>query len=199
MNSETFDLKNLEPVLRKFLFETSSPEDGLMVIFQHPQLLTDLVDTLFDSLIRHAHQQGNDRLVKLFKGRHLLLQAARKTLLSSPQLTDTPYSVDFKKMMAKLQRWLSASSLAEEALVLQEHPELLSDQMEIFLNLMMTQQTHQQVLSMLHTYKILFREIRRHLPEKENLSQEEIQQALNKAMTYLQTKIKKHTTHLFIA
>lgn len=198
MNSETFDLKNLEPVLRKFLFETSSPEDGLVVIFQHPQLLTDLVDTLFDSLICHAHQQGNERLVKLFKGRHLLLQAARKTLLSSPQATYTPCSIDVKKMMAKLQSWLAASSLEEEVLVLQEHPELLSEQLEIFLHLMMTQQTHQPVISMLHIYKILFREIRRYLPEKESLSQGEIRQALNKAMTHLQTKIKKHTT-LFIA
>lgn len=180
MNSERFDLKNLEPALRKFLFETSTPEDGLVVIFQHPQLLTDLVDTLFDSLIRHAHQQGNERLVKLFRGRHLLLQAARKTFLNAPRVTGKTLSLDFETMTTKLQLWLNATSLEEEVIILQQHPELLTDQLEIFLNFLMTQQHHQPMLSTLHTCRRLFREIRRHL--EGNLSQTDIQQALHKAI-----------------
>ena len=196
MNSKAFDLKDIEPALRKFLFETSTPEDGLTVILQHPQLLTDLVDTLFDSLIRHAHQQGNERLVKLFQGRHLLLQAARKTFLNTSSLTDHCHGLDFENIMTALQKWLTTSNLEEEALILQEHPELFSEQMDTFLDFLITQHPHHQIVSTLYTYKILFKELRQCLSGKTEVSQQEMLQILCQVVVYLRSKRTDNLTVL---
>ena len=52
MNTQPFDLKTIEPALRKFLFESPTLEDGLVVVLQIPQLLTNFVDNLFE----HKHK-----------------------------------------------------------------------------------------------------------------------------------------------
>ncbi len=146
MNKEVFDLDSIESALQKFLFETPTPEEGLMVVLQNPQLLTRFVDNLFESLIKEAQSLENADLAKFYKGRRMLLQALKQALSSkdiallyaakliqskkgtkqAPLAAGTEF-FDFQETLAKLLVWLKAPTLEQGVNILQEYPELLTD------------------------------------------------------------------------
>ncbi|OQY51600.1 MAG: hypothetical protein DRR08_14190 [Candidatus Parabeggiatoa sp. nov. 2] len=206
MNKEVFDLDSIESALQKFLFETPTPEEGLMVVLQNPQLLTRFVDNLFESLIKEAQSLENADLAKFYKGRRMLLQALKQALSSkdiallyaakliqskkgtkqAPLAAGTEF-FDFQETLAKLLVWLKAPTLEQGVNILQEYPELLTDRpVKMFGWLMDEARKHGDELFVqtLKTLREFFQLVRLALMEKEQAtaSKDEITQAVKHAL-----------------
>ena len=214
MNKELFELKNIESALQKFLFESPTPEEGLMVLLQNPQLLTDFVEELFDSLISNATEQGSEELIKLYKGRHLLLQAVRQAMskkdiallhaiklmllkkeVSSKKISADEIEVfDFKEILPKVLVWLKAPTLEQGVSILQEYPELLTDRpVKMFGWLIEEARKHgdEMFVHVLKTLREFFQSVRLTLMDKKEAtaSQDEITEAVKNALRQIDFSI----------
>jgi hypothetical protein len=210
MNKELVDLKSLEPALQSFLFESSTPEEGLMVILQNPQLLTDFVETLFASLIDDAKQDGNDELVDFYSGRLMLLQTVREvlskkdaTLLHIAKLmlskkedfkedskTDSSSKTtewfDFQDIMVKTLVWLKAPTLEQGVKILRRYPELLTDKPIRMLSFLMEEAHNrgdEMFVQVLKTLREFFQSLRLNLIDKKGATTEELKKAVKQALT----------------
>ncbi len=205
MDTKPEDLKNIEVALRKYLFESPDPEENLAVLLQNPQLLTNFVDNLFDSLIESARQEEDEPLIKLYQGRRMLLQAVRNSLskkdvallhlikqLKRNILTKTPSSgkpFEFQEILDKVQIWLKAPTREKGIKVLQEYPELLTDQPERMFSVLIEnarQQGNDFFVRVLRTLSQIFRVIRLELGEKSGAtaSIDELKQAVAQALDH---------------
>ncbi len=207
MNKELFELENIDSALQQFLFESPTPEEGLMVLLQNPQLLTEFVEDMFDSLISNATEQGSDELIKLYKGRRLLLQAVRQAMskkdiallhaiklmllkkqLSTKQMSSDDIEVfDFQEILLKVLVWLKAPTLEQGVSILQEYPELLTERpIKMFSWLMDESRKHgdEMFVQVLKTLREFFQSVRLTLMDKKDstASQDEITQAVKSAL-----------------
>lgn len=209
MNTEQFDLKQIELALRKFLFESPTPEKALVVVLQNPLLLTNFVDNLFESLIKDAKSRGNEELVKLYRGHHTLLQAIRqalskkdiallfaaKQILAKKDIANAslismtiPESLeDFQEIIAKMLVWLKAPTLEQGINILQQHPELLTEQpIKVFGWFIeeACKQGDEVFVQLLRTLREFFQSVRVALIDKDSatISTEELTQAVKQAL-----------------
>jgi hypothetical protein len=220
MNKELLDLESLEPALQKFLFESPTPEEGLMVVLQNPQLLTHFVDTLFISLINDAKTDGNDELMKLYRGRRILLQAVKKVLskkdiallhsirvmllesdestsqkeysLNTDDSKDDPEFTTFQEIMVKILVWLKAPTLEQGINILHRYPELLTDKpIRMFSWLMEEAHKHgdEMFVQVLKTLREFFQTIRLTLMDKQDITTEEIRDAVKQALMQIDFSI----------
>jgi len=149
MNQEPDDLESIQTALQDFLFQAPTPEDGLSVLIDNPQLLSDFVDSLFELLIADAREQENEELLQFFTGRHLLLQAVKDALsqkdiallvairqlllLKNGLATNTLEAdegkelLDFQDIMVKVLAWLKKPTIEMGISLLEQYPELLTD------------------------------------------------------------------------
>jgi hypothetical protein len=149
MNQEPQNLESIQNALEQFLFQAPTPEEGLRVLIDNPQLLTEFVDSLFELLIQDAREQDNQELFEFFTGRHLLLQAVRDALsqkdiallVAIRQLLRLKSGLahnalegetnkellDFQEIMLKVLTWLKTPTLEKGISLLQQNPELLTD------------------------------------------------------------------------
>jgi hypothetical protein len=220
MSKDKSDIDTIEQPLRKLLFEIHTPEDGIAVILQHPQLLTNFVDSVFVSLINSASKQGNKDLVKLYRGRQMLLQAVKEALSNKDlallyavrQLlskknrsansvakdVDSKEVFELPEIMLKLLAWLKAPTLEQGVDVLQQHPELLTDKPIKLFGLLMDEshkRGDEMFVQVLKTLREFFQTVRMLLMDKKDAiaSQAEITQAVKKALdqTDFSTLLKK--------
>ncbi|HIE02933.1 MAG TPA: hypothetical protein EYP59_22070 [Thiotrichaceae bacterium] len=149
MNQEPQDLESIQTALQQFLFQAPTPEEGLQILIDNPELLTDFVDSLFELLIADAREQENEELLEFFTGRHLLLEAVKEAisqkdiallvairqllLLKNGLATNTLEAdeskefLDFQDIMVKVLAWLKKPSLEMGISLLEQYPELLTD------------------------------------------------------------------------
>jgi hypothetical protein len=207
MNEDLFEIETIEPALQKFLFESPTPEEGVMVLLQNPQLLTDFVEQLFDSLINNAIEQKSEDLLKLYKGRRMLLRSVRRALskkdlallhaiklmllkkdLSAKKLSSKETEMfDFQEILLKVLVWLKAPTLEKGVSILQEYPELLTDRpIKMFGWLMEEAHKHgdDMFVQVLKTLREFFQSVRLTLMDKKGTtaSQDEITQAVKNAL-----------------
>ncbi|HEC85718.1 MAG: hypothetical protein DRR19_15085 [Candidatus Parabeggiatoa sp. nov. 1] len=220
MNQDKSDIQMIEQPLRKLLFESHTPEEGITIILQHPQLLSKFVDNLFVSLINSASKKGNEDLVKLYRGRQMLLQTVKeglsnkdlallyavKQLLSKKDRSansvaknvDNKEVFELPEIMLKLLAWLKAPTLEQGVKVLQQHPELLTDKPIKLFGLLMDEshkRGDEMFVQVLKALREFFQTVRMLLMDKKDAiaSQAEITQAVKKALaqTEFSTLLKK--------
>ena len=228
MNTQPFDLKTIEPALRKFLFESPTLEDGLVVVLQNPQLLTNFVDNLFELLITDAQAGGKEELVQLYQGRHRLLQIIKRTLskkdiallfavkkillkkniLANHSLMFAGHKnlENFQEIMVKVLTWLKAPTLEQGISILQQYPELLTEEPIKMLGWLMDDahnQDNEILVQVLRTLREFFQVVRLALIEKNRatLSKDEIKQAVKLALTQTDLSLfsDNHQLATFIA
>lgn len=203
MNLEQFELKSIETALQKFLFETEEPEEALTVLLQNPQLLSDFVDSLFDSLIENARLEKNEELVKFYHDRRMLLQAVRDSIskkdlallhlikqiqskkehLAKHRALEKPF--EFQDILDKVYAWLEAPTREKSISVLQQHPELLTDQAERMFSVLIDnahQRGNEFFVRVLRTLSEIFRVIRLELGDNKGASRDELKQAVEHAL-----------------
>ncbi len=147
MNQEPDDLESIQTALQQFLFQAPTPEEGLQILIDNPELLTDFVDSLFELLIADAREQENEELLEFFTGRHLLLEAVKEAisqkdialLVAIRQLLlnglakntleadESKEFLDFQDIMVKVLAWLKKPTLEKGISLLEQYPELLTD------------------------------------------------------------------------
>ncbi len=226
MNQDKSDIQMIEQPLRKLLFESHTPEEGITIILQHPQLLSKFVDNLFVSLINSASKKGNEDLVKLYRGRQMLLQTVKeglsnkdlallyavKQLLSKKDRSansvaknvDNKEVFELPEIMLKLLAWLKAPTLEQGVKVLQQHPELLTDKPIKLFGLLMDEshkRGDEMFVQVLKALREFFQTVRMLLMDKKDAiaSQAEITQAVKKALakTDFSTLLKKQEFSFF--
>ncbi len=207
-NLEPFDLKNIESALRQFLFETSNVEEGVTLLLRNPQLLTDFIENLFESLIKDARFENNEELAQFYKSRQILLQVVRNSLskkdivflhvvrqllLKKEILTQHPDLIkldkpfEFQEILDKVQTWLKAPTREKSIHLLQQYPELLTDQPErMFCFLIDEAHRHgnEFFVRVLRTISEFFRIMRLALGEKDvaSVSKDELREVVKQAL-----------------
>jgi len=208
MKNQSQELKSIESALKKYLFETPNPDDSLTVLLQNPQLLTDFVDELLDSLIEEAEKENESELAKHYLARQILLQAVRNSLskkelalliaikqtvlrnenrakrLSSVMENTEPF--DFKNLFDNVLMWLEASTRDKGITVLEEYPDLLTDKTEKMFTFLIDE-AHQHgnrfFEQILRTLSEFFRILRLELGEKNvSSSRNELIEAVESAL-----------------
>jgi len=71
------EIKTIATALQKLL-QISSPQEGLRLLQQHPELLTEQAELLLQGLIENAHQQQLPSFVQALTGLHVLIQEFRQ-------------------------------------------------------------------------------------------------------------------------
>ncbi|TGO02885.1 hypothetical protein PN36_17395 [Candidatus Thiomargarita nelsonii] len=201
MNKPPFDLKSIETALQKYLFETPDPDESVRVLLENPQLLTDFVDKLFGSLIEEAAE--NENLVKFYQGRRLLLQTVKESiskknlalLLMIKQIESKKEKLaktmgkpfEFQDILDKVQTWLEAPTREKGVSILQQNPELLTDQPErMFSHLIDEAQQHGNkfFVRILRTLSEFFRVIRLEVGANKTASKDELKKAVEYALDH---------------
>ncbi len=200
MNIAPFDLKSIETALQKYLFETPDPDESVRVLLENPQLLTDFVDNLFGALIEEAE---NENLVKFYQARRLLLQTVKDSiskknlalLLMIKQIESKKEKLaktmgkpfEFQNILDKVQAWLEAPTREKGISILQQNPELLTDQPErMFSHLIDEAQQHGNdfFVRILRTLSEFFRVIRLEIGTNKTASKDELKQAVEYALEH---------------
>jgi hypothetical protein len=197
MSIAPFDLKSIETALQKYLFETPDPEESVRVLLENPQLLTDFVDNLFESLIEEAEE--NENLVKFYQARRLLLQTVKNSiskknlalLLMIKQMESKKDKLakpfEFQDILDKVQTWLEAPTREKGINILQQNPELLTDQPERMFSLLIDEaQLHgnEFFVRVLRTLSEFFRVIRLEVGANKTASKDELRQAVEYALDH---------------
>jgi len=203
MNIAPFDLKSIETALQKYLFETPDPEESVRVLLENPQLLTDFVDNLFESLIEEAEE--NENLVKFYQARRLLLQTVKNSIskknlallhlikqieLKKDKLAKRPSMgkhFEFQDILDKVQTWLEAPTREKGISILQQNPELLTDQPERMFSLLIDeaqQHGNEFFVRVLRTLSEFFRVIRLEVGANKTASEDELRQAVEYALEH---------------
>ena len=76
MNLDPNDLQAIQVALQKLL-QVTTPQESIQVFLQHPQLLTDEADSVFEMLITQAREQRRQTFVKVLSGLRTLAQEVR--------------------------------------------------------------------------------------------------------------------------
>lgn len=208
MKNQFEDFKSIESALKKYLFESPNLDDSLTVLLQNPQLLTDFVDNLFESLIKEAEKEKKLELVKHYLSRRILLQAVRNSLSKKEialltaikqtvlrkenlekrllSLMNNTEPFDLKKLFDNVLMWLEASTQDKGITVLEEYPELLTDKTEKMFTFLIDE-AHQQgnifFEQILRTLSEFFRTLRLELGEKNvGYSRTELREAVQYAL-----------------
>jgi hypothetical protein len=197
MSIAPFDLKSIETALQKYLFETPDPEESVRVLLENPQLLTDFVDNLFESLIEEAEE--NENLVKFYQARRLLLQTVKNSiskknlalLLMIKQMDSKKEKLakpfEFQDILDKVQTWLEAPTREKGINILQQNPELLTDQPERMFSLLIDEaQLHgnEFFVRVLRTLSEFFRVIRLEVGANKTASKDKLRQAVEYALDH---------------
>lgn len=204
------DLKSIQSALQQYLFEAPDAEESVAVLLQHPLLLSDFADSLFESLIKDAREEGSEDLAKFYHGRHLLLRAVKDSLskknlallrlieeikLNKNDLAKIPSnkSFEFQDLLGKVQAWLKAPTREKGIKVLQQNPELLTDQPERMFNVLMDdarQQGNEFFLDVLRAQSEFFRILRLELGEKTAVaSKDDLKRAVEYALDNIEFPI----------
>jgi hypothetical protein len=208
MKDQFKELKRIESALKKYLFKSRNADESLTVLLQNPQLLTNFVDNLLDSLIEEAKKEQDSELAKYYLARQMLLQVVRNSLskkelalltaikqtvdrknniakhLASVMDNEEPF--DLTEILNKVLKWLEASTQDNGINVLEEFPDLLTDKTEKMFAFMIDE-AHQhgntffeQILRSLSQF---FRILRLELGEKNvELSRNELGEAIEYAL-----------------
>jgi hypothetical protein len=197
MSIAPFDLKSIETALQKYLFETPDPEESVRVLLENPQLLTDFVDNLFESLIEEAEE--NENLVKFYQARRLLLQTVKNSiskenlalLLMIKQMDSKKEKLakpfEFQDILDKVQTWLEAPTREKGINILQQNPELLTDQPERMFSLLIDeaqQHGNEFFVRVLRTLSEFFRVIRLEVGANKTASKDKLRQAVEYALDH---------------
>jgi hypothetical protein len=78
VNTEEFDIQTIQSALQQLL-QISTPQEGINVLLQHPELLTDQADLLLSNLVEQARGQGRGTFVRVLSGLRELVQEVRQT------------------------------------------------------------------------------------------------------------------------
>jgi hypothetical protein len=203
------DLKSIELALQKYLFESPEPEEGVTVLLQNPQLFTDFVDSLFDSLIKDALAEENEEFVKFYQVRRLLLQTVKKSIskkelallhmikqirskrdiIAKHPLLATTKPFEFQNILDNVQAWLEAPTRDKGVSILQQHPELLTDQPERMFSVLIDdarQQGNDFFVRVLRTLGEFFRVMRLEMGEQKvaTASRDELKQIMEYALDH---------------
>jgi CHAT domain-containing protein len=135
MSTEQIDFEGLGAALQK-LFAVKTPEEGIAILQQHPELLSEEADMMLDKLIHHAREQGNDDEAQLFSHARELLQSLRQAIAEAQgnERNDMPEQIDFDALWATFQKLFAANTREESTNILQQHPELLSEDADMMLD-----------------------------------------------------------------
>lgn len=87
MNIETTEISAIHQALQKLL-QISSPQQGVNVLLQNPELLTDQADNLLAMLIDNAKTQRRESFVKVLTGLRSLAQEVRQQQEQREQLEE---------------------------------------------------------------------------------------------------------------
>lgn len=79
MTTQEFDVQTIQTALMHLL-KVSTPQEGIEVLQQHPELLTEYADALLTALIENAQQQGQESFAKALSSLHNLITHFRETL-----------------------------------------------------------------------------------------------------------------------
>lgn len=79
MTSQEFDVQTIQTALMRLL-KVSTPQEGIAVLQQHPELLTEYAEALLTALIENAQQQGHKSFTKALSSLHHLITHYRETL-----------------------------------------------------------------------------------------------------------------------
>lgn len=74
---EEFDIQTIQSALQQLL-QISTPQEGIKVLLQYPELLTDQADLLFSNLIEQARGQARGTFVRVLSGLRDLAQEVRQ-------------------------------------------------------------------------------------------------------------------------
>jgi len=201
------DLNSIKSALKEYLFYSPNADDSLTVLLQNPQLLTDFIDELFESLIIDAKKEKESELVTHYQNRRLFLQAVKKSLskkeialltvhqqaalrkentaklLSRVMVNTEPF--DLKKLFDKVLKWLDASTEDKGITVLEKYPDLLTDKTEKMFTFLIdeaNQQGNNFFEQILRTLSEFFRILRLELGEQNvGVSQSKLIDALESA------------------
>ena len=77
VNLDSQELQTIQKALQKLL-QASTPQQSLQVFLQHPELLTEAADAVFDMLITQARDQGRQSFVKALSGLQKLAREVRQ-------------------------------------------------------------------------------------------------------------------------
>jgi hypothetical protein len=77
VNLDPNDRQAIQVALQKLL-QVSTPQESIQVFLQHPQLLTDEADSVFEMLITQAREQRRQSFVKVLSGLRTLAQEVRQ-------------------------------------------------------------------------------------------------------------------------
>jgi CHAT domain-containing protein/tetratricopeptide (TPR) repeat protein len=135
MSTEQIDFEGLGAALQK-LFAVKTPEEGIAILQQHPELLSEEADMMLDKLIHHAREQGNDDEAQLFSHARELLQSLRQAIAEAQgnERNDMPEQIDFEGLWAALEKLFAIKTPEEGIVILQQHPELLSEEADMMLD-----------------------------------------------------------------
>jgi 2-oxo-4-hydroxy-4-carboxy--5-ureidoimidazoline (OHCU) decarboxylase len=125
-DSEPFDF--LKTALLQFV-QAKTPEETTSILQQHPELLTDEADALFDPYIEKAREHGDKKAVEFFSSHRETLQRfrSRRQEFSQPATTEQKMDSAPFGLTTTLQKLIQAKTPEEALNVLQQHPELLTD------------------------------------------------------------------------
>ncbi len=152
MKNQSQEFNSIKSALKKYLFESKDFDESLTILLQNPQLLTDFVDELFDSLIEESKKNNDSELVKHYSVRQILFKTVKNSLskkdialltaikhtrdrnektakrLSKVMKDTEPF--DLMTLFQKVLMWLDASSRDKGISVLEKYPDLLTDKAE---------------------------------------------------------------------
>jgi len=185
------DLNSIKLALKEYLFFSPNTDDSLTILLQNPQLLTDFVDQLFESLIQDAKKEKEFELVTHYQNRRIFLQAVKKSLskkeiallivikqaalrkdniakrLSKVMENTEPF--DLMKHFGNVLKWLEASTEDKGFTVLDKYPDLLTDKTEKMFTFLIdeaNQQGNNFFEQILRTLSEFFRILRLELGEQ---------------------------------
>jgi len=77
MEIESYEPQDIRAALDAFI-QTTSMEDALQVIDQHPSLLEDQADLLLSSIIVSAHKEGHELTAQALNERRDFIRSVRQ-------------------------------------------------------------------------------------------------------------------------
>ncbi len=201
------DINSIKSAFKEYLFFTPNADDSLTVLLKNPQLLTDFIDELFESLIKEAQKEKKSELVTHYQNRRIFLQTVKNSLskkeialltavkqtidrkentaklLSRVMENTEPF--DLKELFNKVLKWLDASTQDKGIIVLEKYPDLLTDKTEKMFTFLIdeaNQQGNKFFAQILRTLSEFFRILRLELGNQHvGVSQSKLIDALESA------------------
>ncbi len=105
MPAESFDMEALEELL-----EASTPKEGLRIIQEHPEFLSDQADSLFDLMIKNADKQENEELAQILRDRWSFVKKIKQAVVDQHGGRFL-FHADIKQAQAAGERYLQGSGI----------------------------------------------------------------------------------------